>query len=257
MDYQITEKSDNLYVVTKLKEQKVYTVDLRRMKCTCLGFVNWKKCKHIPMVQGFKLATEKKPLTASDKVKTELAFHSVEELDFGLKCVDKIQGFLPEGVILDIETTGLDPEEDEIITFGYIRENSVIIFQRTERETSSFYQAIKEELKTIPQPIFAYYAEFEKGFLEKFGFRGMFIDILEPWKTSANELGIKAPKLDELVPGPEKYMGERRTTGGDIINMWYQYLDSGGIDVLKLIIRHNQIDILQEFAAVLMTSLIR
>jgi len=257
MDYEITKISDNVYAVIKVKEQKAYTIDLNIGKCTCLGFVNWKKCKHIPMVQGFKIATEKKPLTAADKVKTELAFHSVEELDFGLKCVDKIQGFLPEGVILDIETTGLDPEKDEIITFGYIRENSVIILQRAEQETSSFYQAIQAELKTIPQPIFAYYAEFEKAFLEKFGFKGIFVDILEPWKTKAEELGIKVPKLDELVPGPEKYMGERRTTGRDIVQMWHRYLDSGDLDVLKSIVRHNQIDIQQEFAAALMTALIR
>jgi len=257
MDYEITKKSDNVYVVIKVKEQKTYTVDLNKGKCTCLGFVNWKKCKHLPMVEGFKIATEKKSLTTADKIKTELAFYSVEEFDFGLKCVDKMQGALPEGVVLDIETTGLDPKRDEIITFGYIREDTEIILQRAERETSRFYQAIKEELKTIPQPIFAYYAEFEKAFLEKFGFKGIFVDILEPWKTKADELGIKAPKLDELVPGPEKCMGERRTIGEDIVKMWHRYLDSGDLDVLKSIVRHNQIDILQEFAALLMTALIR
>jgi uncharacterized protein YprB with RNaseH-like and TPR domain len=209
------------------------------------------------MIQGFKIATDKKPLTTADTIRTELAFHDVEELDFGLKCVDRLQGFLPEGVVLDIETTGLNPEKDEIITFGYIREDSVIIFQRAERETSSFCQAIKAELKTIPQPIFAYYAEFEKGFLERLGFKGIFVDILDPWRIKADEFGIKWPKLDELVPGPEKYMGEKRTTGRDIVQMWHQYLDSGDLDILKSIVRHNQIDLLQEFAAVLITALIR
>ena len=200
MDYEITKTSDNVYAVTKLKEEKVYTVDLKVGKCNCQGFRTWKKCKHIPMVQGFKIATEKKPLTAADKIKTELAFHSVEELDFGLKCVDEIQGFLPEGVILDIETTGLDPEKDEIITFGYIRENSVIIFQRAERETNKFYQALKAELKTIPQPIFAYFAEFEKAFLEKLGFKGIFVDILEPWKTKANDFRTSRSILRQQRP---------------------------------------------------------
>ena len=257
MDYEITKISDNVYAVTKLKEEKAYTVDLNVGKCTCQGFLSWKRCKHIPMVQGFKIATEKKPLTTADTIRTELAFRNVEEFDFGLRCTDCMQGFLPGGVVLDLETTGLNPEKDEIITFGYIRENSVIILQRAERDTSRFYQAIKSELKTIPQPIFAYYAEFERGFLERLGFKGIFVDILEPWKTEADELDMKAPKLDELVPGPEKYMGERTTTGLEVTQMWYQYLDSDDLALLKSIIRHNQIDILQEFAALVMTALIR
>ncbi len=69
MDYGITKISDNVYAVTKLKEEKVYTVDLNVGKCNCQGFRTWKKCKHIPMVQGFKIATEKKPLTTADKIK--------------------------------------------------------------------------------------------------------------------------------------------------------------------------------------------
>lgn len=257
MDYEIAKILGNVYAVTKLKEEKAYTVDLNVGKCTCQGFLSWKRCKHIPMVQGFKIATEKKPLTTADTIRIELAFHNVEEFDFGLRCTDSIQGFFPEGVVLDIETTGLDPEKDEIITLGYIRENSLVILQRAETASSRFYQAIKSELRTISQPIFAYYAEFERGFLEQLGFKGIFVDILDPWKTKAGELHIKAPKLDELVPGPEKYMGERRTTGEDVIHMWHQYLESSDLDVLKSIVRHNQIDILQEFAAVLMTAMIR
>lgn len=257
MDYEIKKISDNVYAVIKLKETKTYTVDLNLRRCNCQGFLSWKKCKHIPMVEGFKIAAEKKPLTTAERVKTDLAFYNVDEFDSGLKCVDKMYGILPEGVVLDVETTGLDPKKDEIITFGYIQEDSMTIIQRTEAETSGFYQAIKAELKTIPQPIFAYYAEFEKGFLERFGFKGIFVDILDPWKTKANELNIRAPKLDELVPGPEKYMGEKTTTGSDVVQMWSRYLKSGDLDVLKRIIRHNQIDLLQEFAALLMTALIR
>jgi hypothetical protein len=161
MEYGIKKISDNVYAIIKPKEKKTYTVDLNLRRCNCQGFLNWKKCKHIPMVEGFKIAEEKRPLTTADRIKTELAFCNVEELRFGLKCVDKIYGFLLEGVILDVETTGLNPEKDEIITFGY----SMTVLHRTEAETSRFYQAIKEELKTVPQPFFAYYAEFEKGFL--------------------------------------------------------------------------------------------
>lgn len=83
------------------------------------------------------------------------------------------------------------------------------------------------------------------------------MDILDPWKNKANELGIKAPKLDALVPGPEKYVGEKTTTGKDIVQIWKLYLESSNLDHLKLIIRHNQIDLLQELAALIMTAIIK
>lgn len=257
MGYEIKKLSDNVYAVIKPEEEKTYTVDLNLKTCNCLGFKGWKKCKHIPMVEGYKIATEKKPLTEADRMRTELAFQEVKKFEFGFKCVDKMYGIFPNGIILDLETTGINPQEDEIITFGYIQKDSMIILQRVEKETSGFYQAIKKELDKIPQPIFAYYAEFEKGFLKRLGFKGTFIDILDPWKMKAKELHIKRPKLDELVPGPEKHIGEEMTTGSDVVRMWHRYLNTGNLDDLKLIIRHNQIDLSQEFAALVMTALIR
>jgi uncharacterized protein YprB with RNaseH-like and TPR domain len=52
-------------------------------------------------------------------------------------------------------------------------------------------------------------------------------------------------------------MGEKTTTGVDVVQMWHRFLSSGNLDDLKHIIRHNQIDLLQEFAALVMTTLIR
>jgi uncharacterized protein YprB with RNaseH-like and TPR domain len=132
MEYEIRKISDGIYSVAKFKENKIYSVNLNLMKCTCQGFKSWKKCKHIPMVQGYIIATEKgAPLSDTDKIKIDLAFQNVEETDFGFKCVDKIFGNFQDGIILDIETTGLDPKKDEIVTFGYIYKDSMIIFQRT------------------------------------------------------------------------------------------------------------------------------
>jgi hypothetical protein len=39
--------------------------------------------------------------------------------------------------------------------------------------------------------------------------------------------------LDELVPGPEKYMGEKTTTGVDVVQMWHRFLSSGNLDDFK------------------------
>lgn len=258
-EYEIKKVSNGVYAVTKPKEGKIYSVNINLMKCNCQGFRTWKKCKHVPMVLGYRIATEKmEPQNITEKIKMKLALHDVTETDFGFRCVDEIYGNFQDGIILDIETTGLDPKTDEVITFGYIHGDKVIILQRVGRETEKFYRAIKEELSKIQKPIFAYYAEFEKAFLEKlFDFKGIFVDILDPWKVKANELGIKAPKLDKLVPGPEKYMGEKTTTGRDVVQIWQQYLKSGNLDDLTLLIRHNQIDLLQEFSALCVTALIR
>lgn len=248
-----------MYAVTKSEEGKVYSVNLNLMKCNCQGFQYWKKCKHIPMVIGYRIATEKRePQTAAEKIKIELAFQDVEKTDFGFKCADKIYASFQNGIILDLETTGINPKTSEVITFGYIHGDSLVILQRVEKETEKFYHAIKKEISKIQQPVFAYYAEFEKSFLEKlFDFKGIFVDILDPWKVKANELGIKAPKLDKLVPGPEKHMGEKVTTGADVVQAWQRYLKAGDLEDLKLIIRHNQIDLLQEFSALNITALIR
>jgi len=259
MGYEIKKVSDGVYAVTKSEDGKVYSINLNLMKCNCQGFRSWKKCKHIPMVMGYKIATEKsEPQTSAEKIKMELAFQDVEKTSFGFKCVDKIYASFQDGIILDLETTGLDPKTSEMITFGYIHGNSLVILQRVEKETEKFYNAIKKELSRIQQPIFAYYAEFEKSFLEKlFDFKGIFVDILDPWKVKANELGITAPKLDKLIPGPEKYMGEKVTTGADVVQTWQRYLKTCDLEDLMLLIRHNQIDLLQEFSALNLTALIR
>ena len=226
MGYEIKKVSNGVYAVTKPEEGKIYSVNLNFMKCNCQGFQIWKKCKHVPMVLGYRIATEKSgPQTATEKLKMELAFQDVEKTDFGFKCIDRIYASFQDGIILDLETTGLDPKTNEVITFGYINRDSLVILQRAQKETEKFYNAIKKELHKIQQPVFAYYAEFEKAFLEKlFDFKGIFVDILDPWKVKANELGIHAPKLDKLVPGPEKYIGEKITTGTDVVQVWQRYL---------------------------------
>jgi len=234
-----------------------YTIDWKKRTCTCIGFLIHKKCKHIPMVERHVCASQGRKLRPEDEIRIDLSFHNVKREKFGFRCEDQMFGIFPEGIILDLETTGFSPNRDEIITFGYIQRGWMTILQRADEEVEEFYDAIVEELDRIPKPIYAFMAEFERRFLDVLGFKGTVVDILDPWKAKARELGMKTPKLDELVPGPEEWMGEEYTSGEDMPRLWRRYLQQGDIRDLKLIIRHNQIDLLQEFAALAMTALIR
>jgi len=78
-----------------------------------------------------------------------------------------------EGSILDIETTGLDPKRDDLITFGSMVGREIKVMQRLDASADEFYAAIKPKIRKFPHPIYAYNAEFDKAFLIRMvGFEG-------------------------------------------------------------------------------------
>ena len=72
-----------------------------------------------------------------------------------------------DGSVIDIETTGLDPTQDEIITFGYIEKNNLHIIQRTTEENDSFYNELIKVANRLRPPFYSYNGLFEQGFLSK------------------------------------------------------------------------------------------
>jgi len=67
-----------------------------------------------------------------------------------------------DGTIIDIETTGLDPKYDDVITFGWLTKNEINVIQRAEASPMNFYEIIEEELTKIPRPLYAYVAELKR-----------------------------------------------------------------------------------------------
>ncbi|GEM_PF-3388702 len=80
---------------------------------------------------------------------------------------------------------------------------------------------------------------------------------MEPWRVKADEIEFKYSTLEELIPAPEAYIGEKRTTAMDVAFLWRKYLREANVRDLATIIRHNQIDLLQAMAALMFESFVK
>ena len=158
---------------------------------------------------------------------------------------------IEKGSLIDLETSGLlkDPEH-EIICFGYIASNKLVILMRKTKEKEPFYNEVRKIIKELPKPFYAFNARFEKEIIESelsLRFKSEdFVDLQQPYKTKANSLGLKWPGLDELVSEPEKYFGEGRVSGKDCPGLWKGYLATSNENLLKMIMKHNLSDLLRE-----------
>ena len=70
-----------------------------------------------------------------------------------------------KGSVIDIETTGLNPAKDEIVTLGFIEDNKLQILQRTSEGKAEYYKELKEVVTNLKTPFYAYNGSFEKRFL--------------------------------------------------------------------------------------------
>lgn len=173
---------------------------------------------------------------------TESNNYAVERIATSI-CINK-------GSLIDFETSGLmRNEEHEVVSFGSFVSNKILIIGRKTKNKSRFYNKVKGMLKSIPKPIYAYNAEFEKEIIRsEFGIKfrpRAFIDLQRPWRPRADLYGAKWPKLDELISEP-KFFGEIQVTGKDVPGLWKAYLSSGSILLLRMIMRHNLMDLLRE-----------
>jgi len=153
---------------------------------------------------------------------------------------------LVSGTIIDLETTGLYPSQDDIITFGWLTGNEIQVIQRVEASPETFYGCIEEELDRIPRPLYAYNASFERDFLRSKTGRDLeFIDVFKPWRKMAERKSLKWPSLDKISPVPYKYMGEKPVKGRDVVVIWKSYLRNRKLGQLSLIVMHNMRDLRQ------------
>jgi len=68
------------------------------------------------------------------------------------------------GTVIDLETTGLGPE-DEIVTAGFLNKDGIFILQRTHSNAVQFKEGILKLIKKFERPFYAFNKEFEEGFL--------------------------------------------------------------------------------------------
>ncbi len=153
---------------------------------------------------------------------------------------------IPQGTLVDIETTGLDSNDDEIVIFGYVQGNRLEIICRTSREEEPFIAQLAKLVPKLSRPFYAYNLSFEKGFLKAKGMSIEGIDLFQPWKEKADELSLKWPKLDELFSHAEQYFNEPVISGKDVPLLWQKFLHTEDKNYLQQIIRHNESDLLRE-----------
>jgi len=153
---------------------------------------------------------------------------------------------IPQGTLVDIETTGLDSNYDEIVVFGYVQGNRLEIICRTSKEEDPFIAQLAELVPKLPKPFYAYNLSFEKGFLKAKGMNIEGIDLFQPWKEKAEELYLKWPKLDELFSHAEDYFNEPVVSGKDVPQLWERFLHTGDKNYLQQIVKHNESDLLRE-----------
>ena len=151
-----------------------------------------------------------------------------------------------DGAIMDIETTGLNPDMDDIITFGFLVENRVTVMQRIDASAKEFCEAAKSRISELPCPLYAYNARFEKAFLSsKLGVELDIVDIFQPWMERAESEGVKYPALDELARLPREYFREKPLKGEEVTFLWRSYQKTREKRKLSPIVRHCMEDLIQ------------
>ena len=153
---------------------------------------------------------------------------------------------IPQGTLIDIETTGLNMDQDEIVLFGYIQGSHLEIICRSSQEEAPFVAQLVELVPTLPRPFYAYNLAFEKGFLQAKGIDIEGIDLFQPWKEKAEALYLKWPKLDELFSHAEHYFNEPVVSGRDVPLLWRRFISTEDDNYLQQIIKHNESDLLRE-----------
>lgn len=169
---------------------------------------------------------------------------------------------LAKGSVIDFETNGVPGRDavSEVVTLGYAEGGTVTVVQRRSKEKKPFYDVIKAILGRLPRPLYAYNFDFEKAVIRlELGIQAQeseFVDLFTPWKAKAERLGMKWPKLDELVSEPEDYFHARKTSGRQVPGLWDRYLAGPGNEWIPDSIRdHCLSDVLRETTLLLRYSL--
>jgi uncharacterized protein YprB with RNaseH-like and TPR domain len=159
---------------------------------------------------------------------------------------------IEKGTLIDLETSGIPGKdlEHEITCLGYITSNNLVILVRKSQNKELFYREIRPIVKKLPKPFYGFKVDFEKKVIEReleiILKEDELIDLQQPYKIKANSLGLKWPKLDELISEPEKYFGDMQVRGKDCPGLWKGYLATGNENLLKMIMQHNLSDLLRE-----------
>jgi len=150
--------------------------------------------------------------------------------------------FREDAVFLDIETTGLSKDNDDITVFGLY---DGISTKTMIKGINLDYNLLKKELQKYKLIVTFNGASFDLPFIEK-RYSGLLPKIPNfDVKSAADKLGLKGG-----LKNIEKLLGIKRSNiiekfyGGDALTLWRMYRATGDDYYLKLLVEYNEYDII-------------
>lgn len=147
-----------------------------------------------------------------------------------------------KGTLIDIETTGLNPDTDELVTFGAITGSRLYIIQRTGEEAKDFLNRIRKEVENCQSPFYAYYCPFESKWL----------DIpLSRWQEIQP---YEYAKKEDMISISQEVRKDSLHTGKRVPEFWNRYLrlrddhPQEAANILQKIMEHNKTCLLKELS---------
>jgi len=152
---------------------------------------------------------------------------------------------LPKGSMIDVETTGLNPETEDIITMGILQKDRAVVHQLTTPPYEPFKTYCHNKADRTPLPRYSYNTGFESQFLNiKEGWH----DLTQyrerhgyDWHNSDYDPYYRV-HLDECTFSVFK---EPNMRGADIPHTWQEWLTTHKPETLSRITLHCLADLLR------------
>jgi hypothetical protein len=124
----------------------------------------------------------------------------------GMQIIDcQLRGVSIDGTVMDLETVGLEPASNGIITVGYISNRTLQIVQAEDTNDCREVEVrIKSNIEHLSRPLYAYNKDFEERWLSDVLGANFSIDhdLMKLCQSKAQWHGMKWPRLRELVRPP-------------------------------------------------------
>ena len=140
---------------------------------------------------------------------------------------------LPKGCIIDVETTGLNPETDDIITMGILQKDRAVIHQLTTSAYQQFRTYCRNRADRTPLPRYGYNTRFESEFLS----------IEEGWHDLTRSTFARG-RL-HLTDCTFSVFKEPDIIGADVPKTWQEWLNTHKPETLSQITLHCLADLLR------------
>jgi len=142
----------------------------------------------------------------------------------------RVRNALMRGTVIDCETDGLSPLNDNIVTLGVLRGGWGSVYQLIKTDYERFRKACLRVVRRCQKPLYAYAAHFEARFL---GMEGAWVDLMRSGRT----------RLSAVTKEPFPGIGE--ISGSDVPLFWMRWLRTRNPRTLFEISWHCCVDLLR------------